>query len=254
MTVSEMGPLIWVGFLTFFAVALIVGLRLLLLWWHTREIPELLIGIGVLGIGPVGFGMAVAARAVAGSRPGLGAALVGIGALAVAIGASAKFTFNWRVYHPGSRAVGVIPVVAGLLLLAAWITEWATGRFVDVNPATPATLIRTSLQISCLLWGSAEALRYWVMMRRRLRIGLGDPVVANRFLMWGIGAGAAGLGSFIGVAAQIATGTAGAQVSWAMVSSSLHGLIAAIALWLAFVPPTFYRRFIEDRSPDSAIA
>ena len=43
------------------------------------------------------------------------------------------------------------------------------------------------------------------MMRRRLQIGLGDPVVANRFLLWGIGAGAAGLGSFIGVAAQIAT-------------------------------------------------
>ncbi len=251
---SEMGPLVWVGFLSFFAVSLVVGLRLLVLWWHTREIPELLIGIGVLGIGPVGFGMAVAARIVAESRPGLGTALVGIGALAVAIGAGAKFTFNWRVYHPNSRAVGAIPIIVGPLLLAAWIAEWATGGFVHLDPAHPATLIRTSLQIACLLWGSAEALCYWVMMRRRLRIGLGDPVVGNRFLLWAIGAGAAGLGSFIGVASQIVTGTSGAEISWAMLSSSLHGLIAAIALWLAFVPPGFYRRFIEVRSPGPPIA
>jgi hypothetical protein len=254
MTVSDMGPLIWVGFLTFFAVALVVGVRLLLLWWHTRELPELLIGIGVLGIGPVGFGLAVAARLVAESRPGFGALLAGVGALAVAIGAGAKFGFNWRVYHPDSRAVRAIPILAGPLLLATWITDWTAGGFVDTDPTRPATLIRSCLQIGCLLWGSAEAVRYWAMMRRRVRLGLGDPVVANRFLLWGIGAGAAGLGSFIGVAAQIATGTPGAQASWSMMSSSLHGLIAAIALWLAFVPPSFYRRFIEERSPGSAIA
>jgi hypothetical protein len=92
------------------------------------------------------------------------------------------------------------------------------------------------------------------MMRRRVRLGLGDPVVANRFLLWGIGAGAAGLGSFIGVAGQLATGAAGTQSSWSMLSSSCHGLIAAIALWLAFVPPGFYRRFIEKRSAGSATA
>ena len=29
---------------------------------------------------------------------------------------------------------------------------------------------------------------------------------------------------------------------------SLHGLVAAIAMWLAFQPPAFYRRFIEGRA------
>jgi len=249
-----MGSLVWIGFITFFIVSLLVGLRLLLLWWRTRQIPELLIGIGVLGIGPVGFGLPVASGLVAGSRPGLGAVLVGIGALAVAIGAGAKLTFNWRVYHPQSRSVGVIPFAAGPILLAAWLTEWATGGFVEVNSASPATLIRTSLQIACLLWGSGEALRYWTMMRRRERLGLADPLVTNRFLLWGIGAGAAGLGSFIGIAAQLATGSATGEIPWVMTSSSLHGLIAAIALWFAFVPPGFYRRYIQARAPRSVVA
>jgi hypothetical protein len=31
-----------------------------------------------------------------------------------------------------------------------------------------------------------ESFRYWRMLRRRLRLGLADPVVTNRFLLWGI--------------------------------------------------------------------
>jgi hypothetical protein len=249
-----MGSWIWVGFLTFFVVSLVVGVRLLLLWRRTRQLPELLIGIGVLGIGPVGFGVAVAGRLIDESKPDLATAMVAIGALAVAIGAGAKFTFNWRVYHPESRAVRLIPMVAAPVLLAVWLTELATGRFAHLDPTSPVTLIRTSLQIACLLWGSGEALRYWTLMRRRVRLGLGDPVVANRFLLWGIGAGAAGIGSFIGIAAQLVTGATAGEASWVMVSSSLHGLVAAVALWLAFVPPAFYRRYIESRAPRLAVA
>jgi hypothetical protein len=244
-----MGSWIWVGFVAFFIVSLVVGARLLLLWWRTRQLPELLIGIGVLGIGPVGYGFAVAARLVIESKPGVAAALATIGALAVAIGAGAKFTFNWRVYHPESRAVGLIPMVAAPVLLAAWLTELASGGFVFIDATTSPTLIRTSLQIACLLWGSGEALRYWTLMRRRVRLGLADPVVANRFLLWGVGAGAAGVGSFIGIAAQLLGGADAGQASWVMVSSSLHGLVAAVALWFAFVPPAFYRRYIESRAP-----
>jgi hypothetical protein len=56
-----LGGLIWVGFVAFFVVALTVGVRVLLLARRTRELPELLMGIGVLGIGPVGFGLMVVA-------------------------------------------------------------------------------------------------------------------------------------------------------------------------------------------------
>jgi hypothetical protein len=246
--------LAWIGFVVFFVVSLLVGVRLLLLWWRTRQLPEFLIGIGVLGIGPVGFGLPVASRLITESRPDLAVALMGSGALAVTIAATAKLTFNWRVYHPQSRAVGAIPIAAAPILLAAWLVNWATEGFSQADAAAPANLIRTSFQIGCLLWGSAEALRYWTMMRRRVRLGLGDPVVTNRFLLWGIGAGAAGVGSFIGVAAQLAIGHAAGESLWVMASSSLHGLVAAIALWFAFVPPVFYRRYIQERASRSAVA
>jgi hypothetical protein len=102
--------------------------------------------------------------------------------------------------------------------------------------------------VGCLLWGSAEALRYWRVLRRRLRLGLTDPVVTNRFFLWGLGAGAAGLGSAIGVVAQLATGLSPLEVPAILLSSSLHGLTAAVAMWLAFLPTAGYRRMIESRA------
>ena len=85
-------------------------------------------------------------------------------------------------------------------------------------------------------------------MRRRLRLGLADPVVTNLFFLWGIGAGAAGLGTAIGTIAQLVTGLTPTQMPWITLSSSLHGLTAAVALWLAFVPNQTYLQFIEARA------
>ena len=104
------------------------------------------------------------------------------------------------------------------------------------------------VQIAALLWGSAEALSWFVRMRRRARVGLGDAVVANRFLLWGIGAGAAGLGSLIGIVVQIVTGAMSTQVPWVLASSSAHGFVAAVAMWLAFVPPAGYVRWVQARA------
>ena len=82
-------------------------------------------------------------------------------------------------------------------------------------------------------------------MRRRMRLGLADPVVTNRFLLWGIGAGAAGVGSAVGGAVQWWTQLPPIELPWVMLSSSLHGLVAAMAMWLAFVPSAPYTRLIR---------
>lgn len=242
-----MNPLVWVGFLAFFVVALVVGVRLIILAAHTRELPELLMGIGVLGIGPVGFGLMVGASIAAPTNPGLQQGLLWVGALAVASGALAKYVFNWRVYYPGRPAVGFIVAGAGLVLFGSTIYSGLTGGLVSQGQMAPLALARSALQIGCLLWGAAESFRYWSKMRRRLALGLADPVVTNRFLMWAIGAFAAGFGTAVGTTVQLVTGKASFEVGWVMASSSLHGLVAAIAIGLAFIPPAAYRRWVTAR-------
>jgi hypothetical protein len=204
-------------------------------------------GIGVLGIGPVGFGLMVAAGSM--SAPALRTTALAVASLAVSAGVLAKFVFNWRVYHADSKVVGVVVYAAAAGLLACYVWMGFDHRFEATHPLDPGSLVRSSLQIACLLWGAGEAFGYWLKMRRRVRLGLADPVVTNRFLMWAIGAFAAGWGTAVGTVAGIVTGQGTApQGGWTMVSSSLHGLVAAIAIALAFIPPAFYVRYIRARA------
>ena len=237
-----------IGFLAFFIASSVVGVRLLLLWRRTRELPELLIGLGVLGIGPVGFGFLTVGELCVAGAPSLARVLIGTGLVAMSVGSGAKYVFNWRVYHPQSAALKACVGIACALLGVCLLWEWeSTGFRTLVRPGS-SYFLRIGLQVGCLLWGSSEALRYWNRMRRRMRLGLADPVVANRFLLWGLGAGAAGIGSAVGGAMQWWTGQPPLEMPWVMLSSSLHGLAAAVAMWLAFVPNAAYTRMIRARA------
>ncbi len=238
---------VWIGFAAFFVASLTAGLRLVVLWWRTRELPELLIGIGVLGIGPVGYGLMTMAQLSRAGHPELARWILAGALLAVCTGGFAKYVFNWRVYHPRQPLVRWIVWAAGLLLVSCYMTELFTSGFRNQPAQSAVNVARSTLLIGCLLWGSAEALVYWRKMRRRLRLGLADPVVTNRFFLWGLGAGAAGMGTAVGIIAQLVTGLPPLQMPWITLSSSLHGLTAAVALWLAFVPNQAYLKFIEAR-------
>jgi hypothetical protein len=243
-----------IGFLAFFVASSVVGVRLLLLWGRTRELPELLIGLGVLGIGPVGFGFVTLGELFVPGRPQLARLLIGVGLVAMSIGSGAKYVFNRRVYHPESRVLRGLVGLACALLAVCLVWEFVATGFHTLTRPGPAYFLRLSLQVGCLLWGSAEALRYWERMRRRVRLALADPVVANRFLLWGLGAGAAGVGSAIGGAVQWWTGLPPLELPGLMLSSSLHGLAAAVAMWLAFVPSARYTRWVRARSAQSLSA
>lgn len=247
---GRMASLVWVGFGAFFCVSLAVGVRLLVLSKRTGELPELLMGIGVLGIGPVGFGGVVVGAALAPSQPALSIAAFVLGSMALSCGVLAKFVFNWRVYHPRSRvASSGVGAVAGLLLgLAVYRTFWI--GFDPGDPVSPSQLLQSALLVGALLWGSFESLRYWVLMKRRARLGLADPVVTNRFFLWGLGAGAAGLGAGLATLLSIVTGLS-TQAPAIVASSSAHGFAAALAIWLAFLPPAAYVRWVGR--PDAGV-
>lgn len=243
-----METFVWIGFGAFFVASLTVGVRLVALWFRTRELPELLIGIGVLGIGPVGFGIATVAELARADHPGFARAAMAVSLVAIGSGVFAKYLFNWRVYHPQRLSLGAIALLAGALLVGCLVVD-VRGGLDSPYRTGPSYLLRTGLQVGCLLWGSVEALIYWQKMRRRLRLGLADPVVTNRFFLWGLGAGAAGIGSLVGVIGQLLSGRLPTESPGLMLSSSLHGLTAAVAMWLAFIPTQAYRRFILSRAP-----
>lgn len=243
-----MQSFVWIGFVAFFIVSLTVGIRLVALWWRNRQLPELLIGLGVLGIGPVGFGCVTFGQILSADHETAARVVFAIGVFAASGGAFSKYVFNYTVYHPSSQGVRNLVHGAGVGLLVCFFGTWFANGFSAVHNIDTSYFIRTLLQVGCLLWGSIEALRYWRLMRRRARLGLSDPVVTNRFFMWGVGAGAAGVGTAVGVAGQLLIGRPPLEIPWVTLSSSLHGLVAAVALSLAFLPTAAYTRFLLERA------
>jgi hypothetical protein len=230
-----------------------VGIRLLLLWSRTRQMPELLMGIGVLGIGPLGFGIAMAAFLSSQTSPHLAKFLVAIASTTVATGVGAKYVFNWLIYHPRSRAAKGAAFAAIALLAGSVVGDGLTNHFAPEawqEPGFPQ--LRQALQVGALCWGSAEAFGWWRRMQRRVAIGLGDAVVANRFLLWGIGAGAAGLGSAIGTVVGFVAGRPMTDLPGLTLALSLFGLASASALWLAFVPPVRYLGWVRAQDQNAS--
>jgi hypothetical protein len=243
-----MGHWAAIGFVAFMVSSLVIGIRLLVLWSRSRRLPELLIACGILGIGPVGFALTLVATTSGDALPTFASVCLAAALLSTSAGAFATAIFNWRVFRPDSSGLRVVVGIVAVLFVGAFVWEAITSGFADPNAAASGFRPYSVLSTIILLWGAAESLRYFAMMRRRAKLGLADPLVTNRFLLWGLGIGAAGVGSAISVTVCTVTGQHMLAIPWVTISNSLHGLTAAVLMWVAFIPPGFYRRLVESRS------
>jgi hypothetical protein len=97
-----------------------------------------------------------------------------------------------------------------------------------------------------------ESLRYYALMRRRRALGLADPVVTNRFLVWGAGEAASTLvvlALFVATMTQPGISAADPFVSWCV---TLAGLLNAFVWWLTFTPPKTYLRWVRAGAAEEA--
>ncbi len=236
------------GMGAFFVVGLLVSLRLLGLWRRTRQVPELTAGLGLLGIGPLGFCVLLGGPALApGTRFSHYSFLAGL--TLQALGFLSASVFTWRVFRPGARWARAIVIVLGAGLAVA-LVGYVVTPFGSGQPVWHLHL-DLSLKVACLAWGAAESLTYWRVTRRRVAIGFADAVVSASFLCWGIALSAAALG-FLGIyLAILAIGPGKRLGSPVEVALSSCGMITAGALFLAFLPPRVYERWLATRSPDA---
>lgn len=243
--------------LLFIGVAFVVGLRLLVMARRTRGLPELTLGLALFLIVGVGYPLTLAARVVLlGQSPGIaGRVLLPLGGALMNVGWAAIWVFTWRVFRPEATWARVLAsgAIAALLLLAG-----VTGsRAIAVED--PSVLVRPHvsgnltllLALASYVWTAAESLRYWALLRRRLALGLADPVVTNRFLLWGL----VSVFSFLSLVGPTLGNLAGIDVAENAVmrlTTAVAGLVCSAALALAFTPPAAYTRWVRDRAPGPA--
>jgi hypothetical protein len=233
------------GISAFWLMSLVVGARLCWLARTTRCYPELAIGVSFLLAGFLGLGMSLVAQH-AGLSPDGSRAVSLVGSAFSCLGYGVLAAFVWRVFRAESR-IGWIGFIAGVSCLGlGFAVQLATSAPEEGLVSVGVGFwIMLCAQIGIYVWAATESLAYWVPMRRRVRIGLADPLVANRFLLWGIGTGAVALIWFhlgwtrLGEEAVVMSGADYLVVA-------LLGFVTAFCCWVAFLPPGWYvRRFLS---------
>jgi hypothetical protein len=231
----------------FICLGTAVGVRIVRRARHDRSVPELAVGAALIAFAGVSQPLSVLRVALAGQIPfslSIGLQLVATGASAFTV--TALYLFTWRVFRPDSRWAALLFAMGSALGLWAGAGMAATSFYdAAVTPVLSGHWIALSAlsYALCFGWAAGESLAYHARLRRRLRLGLADPLVVNRFLLWG---GACGFALVIDVI-LIAMALSGVDFntdSTARLLVSASGLANAVAWFLGFTPPAWYVRWV----------
>lgn len=247
---SAIEVLALVSALAFVAVGSTVSAKLLALARRTRALPEALIGGSFGLLAAVAWPLLLIVSAPA-PPPGLVLRLAWAGAtLAMALGWSGVFLFTWRVFRPGP---GLGRWLAGLGIaveLGAGAGSVARACLVadplEVRVATAAGIVLLLGAQVVYAWTAFESFRYRALLRRRIPLGLADPLVADRFGLWGWTA-LSGAGSIAPALFAALTGGDPNSTASHLVVATL-GLSGSALLYLAFLPPAAYVRWVCERA------
>lgn len=228
-----MALLALLGISAFGVVSFVVGLRLVLLSRRTGLLPERLIGTSLFLAGGLGTALLVASG-FAGDRRWLVATA---SVLMINLGVAALGVFTWRVFRPTLLGATLVAACLALLFLSM-IVDRFTGEYLGARRTEFSIAADYAGRLLLYGWATWESLRQYALARRRVRIGLTEPLVANRFLLWGIGTSAA-LGIWLHAFCREFVQRPDPVESHLVIT--VLGSTCALVIWLAFFPPRAYR-------------
>jgi len=247
------------------ALCLIVGLRFLRAGLEPDRRPELALAIFFLGnpfLSTICQGLVYGG--LADPRLALGEVtseiVLGVGILGMAVGGAAICAFISMSFWSGSAWARGVAIAGGALALFGWAFEGLHEGFRVALLPGPGHWTAWAGRTLPMIWLTFESLRYFRRLRRREALGLADPVVVNRFLLWGIFSAA----TFVNLAADliahllyIALAGTTTELVMEVLKPTLFAtmivtmtlcMISAGALFLTFFAPVRYRSWLEGRS------
>jgi hypothetical protein len=228
------------------AAMLFVGVRLLLRARSNRGVPELLLGAFFTPLA-IAIPFLNATSTVAGMQAQHATSYLAVGHCLGNFGFACLYVFTWRSFGTDSRWRGIFAALGIAGLVGSWIAQVAIDGFNVANG--PAVLTSAFIRMVAVYWAFGEALHFYGRMRRRLKLGLADPITTNRFLLWSIWTGlfatimlgAVGMRTLL-LVAPTASVTPETVVQTFRIFGAIAAIVASGALWLNFFPPASYER------------
>jgi len=215
-------------------VSFVVGWRLLWLAHRTGLLPEKLIGGALFLAGGIGTALMILSGFSGPARGVFATAAM----FAINCGITVVGVFTWRVFRPGLVGATVVATCTALLFLS-FASDWVSGHFLGVRRPGFSMTADYIGRFGIYVWASFETLRQSLLAHRRVRIGLTEPIVANRFLLWGISTVMATCIWGYSLWSELAQNSDTSEFYFV---TSVLGSSCALAIWLAFLPPQRYRR------------
>lgn len=227
----------------------LVGLDLLRRWKKTRGLPELFLGLAFVFNGLSYFftdlPLRIGNEEILHEFSYIGRIFAGLCSLTIA-------GFTCRVFRADARWAKAFFWTVGALLLSGATVSAFEGDWEGAHPLSYAGFwFEWVGGVAPFVWLAIESLHAYSKGRRQVRLGLGDPLVTNRFFLIGL----------YGVLASVTY----PLFLWMYIVYELHGtwsdplgvfagvveIFSLVALWISFSAPAFYRNWVGGAQASS---
>jgi hypothetical protein len=225
-------------------VYFVLGARLVRLGIRTRSATEKLLGLTFL-IWTLTYVFLVIAI-VSKSQPALESQFYIASHIATNVGEIGLAYFTLLAFRRGSTwAQWLFAIVTICLVVGTAGSIWV-GDPGGVKPLTNAWWWCEWIgETATTVWIGAEGLHHYGTSRRRVRLGLCEPIVSHRYLLWGLAGVFWTLLGFVSVGHYVEFW---ATHSWSANLDNLVGfceIAALVMIWLAYFAPAAYQRKIN---------
>lgn len=244
-----MQALVIPGLLALLGVSLAVGVKLVLLARRTGGQPEWFLGLFFLLGGAIGYPLSAIAPMAGDAQ----AVVASASSVVTGCAHVLLYAFTARVFQAGHTG-GKIGLVLGGAICLAYVAGYSVSQLTAASAEELLASTMTWGGLSLLMsaggfgWSGFESLRHYGLHRKRMALGLADPVVTNRMLLWGIGS-ASILTVIVIDGIALYSGSEFARLTIIPLATSIGGLLYGIALTLAFFPPERYLAAIRRQAP-----
>jgi hypothetical protein len=233
-------------------IYLVASVRLIRLSWRSQKSPEFLLGVSLLlwAISYAGWQIPIATSSQLLTQP-----LFFASRILDRAGTICFSYFVFSVFRNQVRWARYFVVAIAICIFAGVAGSIAVGDWEGMRPLhNPCWWLDWAATLAPMIWIGIEGFNTYAKLKRRVQLGLCEPLVCNRFLLWGT-LGVVWTVYYWALAYQ----TIDTEINqmWSSVMDRAFSTLDSVGvavIWLAFFPPRFYQRWIERVDPRANVA